>query len=299
MVPETFEQVLIAAQAAGSFTPAWKKFVNTKFFVPVIRSADEDPAKFTLRIAQIAQNGGRSILISEVRERLDQPVSGLASLSGAQVVRLLQADASILVALSGRAFSIAKEQVEWLKRSVEAAQARSKARAAERTRAAPAAGGSVDVGALKPRRVSLARIGLSFLVPGAWSETQDAKALRFSDGRGATVEASGYHHPHVSIEQWVGMRLSLLEHEMGFLKQDGAPYAIDGEAWSGRVQGMALEFTGIFPGEAIATRYLLACLRIDGTLASVAIRAPAAAFEQDRALYRWLLGRIDLVQANK
>ena len=52
MSSETFEQVLTAAQQAGSITPAWKKFVNTKFFVAVARSTDSDPKNFTMQLGE-------------------------------------------------------------------------------------------------------------------------------------------------------------------------------------------------------------------------------------------------------
>jgi hypothetical protein len=128
MTSETFEQVLIAAQAEGSLTSAWKKFVNTKFFVPVVRSADNDPKKFTLHLANGPEHGGPAVRISEVRERLEQAQGAtLATLSGADVVRMLHAEAAILVALNDRAFTIARDRVDWLKKGIEAAQARAAA----------------------------------------------------------------------------------------------------------------------------------------------------------------------------
>lgn len=371
MASETFEQVLTAAQADGSFTPAWKKFVNTKFFVPIIRSPDSSDAKaFKLRMSDIMGDGKQSILISEVRERVEeQHGSSLAALSGADVVRMLHAEASILVALSDRAFNIAKDRVEWLKKGIEASQARARARrdaeaaaaaplpaapppaassapaaspfptlsmppaaAPERASAPPAApvrapapaapapaaapaprialekaapaparrpaAGPLDVAALRPRSVTLSRIGLEYFVPADWRESSLPTGMRYHDeSTGSVIEATGFHRPNVSLGQWVGMRLGLVQHEMRYLRQDGPSYDIDGEEWRGRIKGQATEFVGTFPGDEAESRYLVACIRVDGTLVSVAIRAPAAVFDQNRALYKWFLSRIDINEA--
>ena len=325
MTSETFEQVLTAAEADGAFTPAWKKFVNTRFFVAVVRPAGADARQFTLHLAPAAQGGEPAVLISEVRAQLERRHGGdMATLSGAEVVRMLRADGAILVALSDRLFSIAKDRVDWLKKGIEAAQARAAAKAQEAAPApvsiakpapapqaaapvsmakpAPQAappvrrqGGVLDVAALKPRSVALPKVGLDFFVPGAWRDVQSAKGLQFADEASGTVlKASGMHRADLSLAKWQATNIALVQHEMRYLVQDGEPYAIDGDDWRDRLKGMATEFTGTFPGDDGPSRYLVACVRIDGTVAALTIRAPAEAFEQNRALYKWLLSRIDL-----
>lgn len=356
MAAETFEQVLTAAQADGSFTPAWKKFVNTKFFVATVRAAD-NPNNITLHVG--TADGQPTVTISEVRERLAANDGGaLLAMSGADVVRRLHAEGSILVALSDRAFSIARDRVDWLRKGIEAAQARAaeKARQASAEKApqpgafptleaifvpvpvppapapvkaaAPALTlekatplalekappltlektaptpvqrnqvGVLDVAALKPRNVTIPKIGLEFFVPGNWTESATTTGLRFADPQRETaMEASGFHRPNLSMAQWMEMRMTLVRHEMRYLTQDGESYRFEGEGLRSRVQGMATEFTGIFPGDEVESRYLVACIWVDGTLASIAIRAPAAAFEHNRALYKWLLSRVDMNEA--
>lgn len=329
MTSETFEQILTAAEADGQYNPAWKKFVNTRFFVPVVPNGGADAKGYTLLLGA---DGGKAITISEVRERLAAPSGGvLASLSGADVVRLLQAEAAILIALSNRVFSIAGERVEWLKKGIEAAQARAAAKAGAATVTAPAApaaapvsiakpapapapvsiakpepaavappvprrqGGVLDIAALKPRPVSVDKIGLEFFVPGHWREVRNASGMQFTDDTsGTVVKASGSHRADTSLTKWQGMCMQLVQHEMRFLTQDGEPYAIDGDDWRDRVKGMATEFTGTFPGDDGPSRYLVACIRVDGIVASITIRATAEVFEQNRALYKWLLGRVDI-----
>jgi uncharacterized membrane protein YhaH (DUF805 family) len=331
MTSETFEQVLAAAQADGAFTPAWKKFVNTRFFVPVLRPPGTDPKHFTLNTAH---DGGRAILISEVRERIERHYgAALTILSGADVVRMLDPEAAIMVALGGQPFNIASERVEWLKKGIEASQARAAAKAQPPLAPAPAApaplpvptpvsiakpapapaigadpatpalvrrnqGGTLDVAALKPRSVALPKVGLEFFVPGEWRDIQNSAGLQFSDEASGTVlKASGSHRPNVSLAQWQGMCLALVAHEMRSLAQDGDTYAIDGEGWRDRVKGTATEFAGTFTGDDGPSRYLVACIWIDGTVASLTIRAPAEVFEQNRSLYKWLLSRVDLLES--
>ncbi|NHZ88546.1 DUF805 domain-containing protein [Massilia sp. CCM 8733] len=114
---ENFEQVLAAAQAGGSLHPAWKKLVNTRFFVAVLAPAGGN-AGHTLR----APGGVLSIPISEVRERVDGGAGGLlVALSGAEVVRLVPGGCAIAVVLSERTFEIDGERVAWLRKSIDAA----------------------------------------------------------------------------------------------------------------------------------------------------------------------------------
>ncbi len=311
MSSETFEQVLAAAQVDGSFTAAWKKFVKTKFYVPITGASDGNARDFTLHLSASPDGAHRTLLISEVRSRVEQEHRGsLAALSGAEVVKLLHAEAGILVALSDRAFAIARDRVSWLKKGLEAAQAKAPAAPAVPEAVAPLATptptpaavpvarrapGPLDVAALEPRLVTLPRLGLEFYVPGAWTETRTSTGLRYLDeASGTQLEATGFHRDDLSLAQFVAMRLDLMRQQMRYLKQDGETYPIDGDMWRDRVKGKATEFVGTFPGDAHPSRYLLACVRIDGTLVSITIRASVDAFEDHRAVYKWLLSRVDI-----
>lgn len=122
---DTFEQVLKAAQAAGSMTPAWKKFVKTKFFVSILRSPDDDPKNFLLDITRNPADGKPVVFISEVRDRLDQHHGdGVVAVPGADIVSRLNDEAGILVELADGIFSISRKRIRWLLSGIDAARAR-------------------------------------------------------------------------------------------------------------------------------------------------------------------------------
>ncbi len=332
MTVETFEQVLAAAQAAGGLNPAWKKFLKTKFFVPVDRADATEPGRFTLHVAPARAGRGPTIHIAEFAERIDpNHGNGTALMYGSEVVRKLQVEAEILVALQSSAFTIALDKVDWLKRGVEAARARAAAERAALTqsagqtqsmsstfagtagpatvaapvtlqKAAPAApaparrnNGPLDVAALKPRSVANPAIGLSFFVPGAWVEKRNTRSTFYTDlASGTKVEVSGAHRPNLTLGQFMTQRLGQVGHDMPFLKQADVPYQIDGDDWRGKIRGMATEFTGTFPGDDFESRYLLACIWTEGTVVWFGIRVAAEEFENQHAVYKWLLGKVEL-----
>ncbi|ATQ75913.1 hypothetical protein CR152_16270 [Massilia violaceinigra] len=334
MVSETFEQVLSAAQADGSLNPAWKKLVNTRFFVPVRSASGSAASSAELHLTDAAGDGKRSILVAEVREQAEpQQGSVLTSLRGHDLVRMLQPGAGIRIALSDRVFEIASDRVEWLRKGIDASLAKAAAkasaaasaaapaptpaaapvpvRAAEPVRApapvipdkaAPArtsvrrpAAATLDVAALEPRSVVMPNIGLALFVPAAWGESSTPGGLRFQDKQSGTLlELTGSLRPNVSLTQWMSNRIGMVQQQMPCLTQDGVAVDINGEGWGERIEGKAAEFSGTFPGDKAPSRFLLACLRIEGTVVAITIRAPAAAFEQHRAVYQWLLGRVNI-----
>ena len=125
MLTETFEQVLRAAQLGGSLTPAWKKFIKTKFFVAILRSPDDDPKNFLLCLSRNSGDGKPVAIIAEVRDRIDQHLGdGVVAVSGADIVRRLGDQGGILVELSDGPFKVSRKRVAWLKSGIEVTQAR-------------------------------------------------------------------------------------------------------------------------------------------------------------------------------
>lgn len=356
MTSETFEQAIVAAQASGSYTAAWKKFVKTRFFVPVIHSGSGKPKDFRLHVSSSPEDGKPVVHISEALDRLNREHGhGTTAISGAEIVLLVQEGAAILVALSDRIFNIATARVEWLKKSIQAAYAKRPAQessipatpastpfpqinaafpeidpqlaevpksqpvappvvkpelapkptlkiselrlesATEQIRRSPSS--SLDVAALQPRRVTNPALGLEFYIPGAWEKVRNPKAMQFHDPLTNTkLEASGFARPGVAMNQWLGMRLPVVTQEMSFLKVVGDSYPIQGEGWRDRIQGVATEYQGIFPGDDAPSHFLIACLRTDQVLICITITVKSDVFEANRPLYKWLLGHVDIVE---
>ncbi len=109
-----------AAQAvAGSLAPAWKKFIKTKFFVAIQRSPDDNPKNFLLHTERKRGESSATLIISEVRERLDPGQGdGIVFLSGADIVCRVEENGSIQVALGEGMFSISRKRVEWLRSGI-------------------------------------------------------------------------------------------------------------------------------------------------------------------------------------
>lgn len=132
MTPEKRDPKLVewgdeamAEQAAGSLRTAWKKFIKTKFFVAILRSPDDDPRNFLLHLVSSSADGTPTLVISQVRERLDaQQGDGMVALSGADILRRLGDQGSIQVALREATFNISKKRVEWLRSGIEVTKAR-------------------------------------------------------------------------------------------------------------------------------------------------------------------------------
>ncbi len=113
------------ARAAGELAPAWKAFIKTKFFVAILRSADDNPKNFLLHMLRNPDDGTATLVISEARERLDpQHGDGIVALSGADIICRIEEQGSILVMLNDGVFSISMKRVDWLRSGVEVTKAR-------------------------------------------------------------------------------------------------------------------------------------------------------------------------------
>ncbi len=125
MLSESFEHILKAAQVTGSMTLAWKKFIKTKFFVAILRSPDDDPKNFLLCISRHPVDGKPVVIISEVRDRLDQHLGdGVVAIFGADIVRRLGDQGGILVELSDGPLNVSRKRVEWLRSGIKITEAR-------------------------------------------------------------------------------------------------------------------------------------------------------------------------------
>lgn len=156
----------------------------------------------------------------------------------------------------------------------------------------------LDVQALDPVNVVHAALGLDFYVPRAWQETRKGNTIQFIDPKTkAKIEVSGMLRENISLEKWMEMRLPTVTKEMPFLKQCNDAYEVINPEWRGRVQAMVTEYQGVFHHDNEETHYLIGCYRTDTTLVAVTVRVNSNAFEDKRALYKWLFTQLDIRDA--
>ena len=102
--------------------PVWEQFVNTQFFVVIIRHDSEPKTKdFRFSVFNNPVDNQPYVLISEHLERLDNVQSGEAiKVTGAQLVELLRPELGVLIGgLEDGAFAIPNNLVQWLRESIQ------------------------------------------------------------------------------------------------------------------------------------------------------------------------------------
>ena len=119
-----FESVLYASKQTGELMPVWERFVNTQFFVVVIRNDNGKKTKdFRFSVFNNPVDKQSYVLVAEHLERLDNVQSGEAiKVSGAQLIQLLQSELGIVIGLNDPekgGFVIPNGQVQWLRASIQ------------------------------------------------------------------------------------------------------------------------------------------------------------------------------------
>lgn len=118
----TFESILYASKKTGELMPVWERFVNTYFFVVIVRHDSEPKTKdFRFSIFNNPADNEPYILVSEHLERLENAQSGEAiRVTGAQLIQLLRPELGIVIGgLEDGAFAIPNSQVQWLRESIQ------------------------------------------------------------------------------------------------------------------------------------------------------------------------------------
>lgn len=102
--------------------PAWEKFVNTDFYIAVVRN-DEGPqtSDFQFVVKPSVQHDGKPIvIISEEVQRLECPqTSEAVKMKGAALIGMLHPEVGILIALSDGGFGMPADLVAWLRASMQ------------------------------------------------------------------------------------------------------------------------------------------------------------------------------------
>lgn len=117
--------IAAAASAAGSMKPAWTAFLKRKFYVPILRSPDDNPKNYLLHFQRDAGGRNPTLVIAEVRERLDlEQGDGTVALSGVELLLRLDGQGAIDVTLEHGVFKISKKRADWLRSGIETTKAR-------------------------------------------------------------------------------------------------------------------------------------------------------------------------------
>lgn len=134
--------------------------------------------------------------------------------------------------------------------------------------------------------------GIAINAPEAWLASMDGDTFQLLDeASGACLRAIGVTSSALSVREWAGQRFRWVAEDMPYLRQVRAPYHMEGAGWDERVQGVVSEFRGTFPGTGVYSHYLVLCLRSSRSLICLTVHAPAAVFDANESLYRWLLSQ--------
>lgn len=118
-----FEKAVLEAKATNEFMPVWELFVNTQFFVITVpMDSGDTTSDFRFSIFQGPETQNQPVVI--VSEHLDRLENNSGSnkaikVSGAKLVQLLNPEVGILVAIPTGGFGLPKEQVQWLRASIQ------------------------------------------------------------------------------------------------------------------------------------------------------------------------------------
>eukprot|EP01034_Spumella_vulgaris_P032290 gene32290-39869_t len=147
-----------------------------------------------------------------------------------------------------------------------------------------------DFSALPLKRYASPGIGIVLNAPHSWHDNVDGHVYQLFDiASGSHLASIGVANTSLTVHDWNELRLRKVAEEMPWLKQVKRPYRLEGENWGMRVQGVASEYQGAFPGMDEISHYLVLSLWTRQALVCLTIHAPAAAFKAQEALYRWLL----------
>jgi len=123
LLPSDFEVAVIEAKKTNEFMPVWELLLNTPFFVITVpMDTGEITSDFRFSIFKSPETQNQPVvIISEVLERLENNSSSekVIKVAGAKLIQLLNTEVGIMVALEAGAFGIPKEQVQWLRSSIQ------------------------------------------------------------------------------------------------------------------------------------------------------------------------------------
>ena len=118
------EKKILEAKETNDFMPVWEQLISTQLYVVVIPNGSGDQTSdFTFSIFQNPETQNLPfVVVSEILERLENRSSEKAiRVIGAKLIQLLNSEVGIMISLEEGAFGIPKEQVQWLRESIQTA----------------------------------------------------------------------------------------------------------------------------------------------------------------------------------
>ena len=122
VISSPFERILLQAKQSQEYMPVWEAFVNTQFFVVATpMDSGETTKNFRFSIFNSPESKNQPmVIISESLDKLSNSSSDNAiKITGAKLVQMLNHEVGIVIAFSDGAFGIPKEQVQWLRESIQ------------------------------------------------------------------------------------------------------------------------------------------------------------------------------------
>ena len=121
-----FQQALLKSKTTTEMMPVWELFVNTQFFVVILRNDEGDQTKdFRFAIFNNPVDEKPYVIVSENLESLStNAVSQQAiKVSGAKLIEMLQPELGIVIGglEEGGGFCMPDDIVQWLRASIQPA----------------------------------------------------------------------------------------------------------------------------------------------------------------------------------
>ncbi|MCX9155647.1 hypothetical protein OPU71_05855 [Niveibacterium sp. 24ML] len=139
---------------------------------------------------------------------------------------------------------------------------------------------------LNLRRFVNTKVGLTLDAPGYWRDASKDALFRIEDtGADCWFTASLNRSPGVDLMVWAEIRFGVVPAKMDYLKPYREPYSLNTNAGP----AVVAEFRGTAPGDENPQHHLVMCLRPEAGAVSLNITTSVASFEQNQALYQWLL----------
>ena len=119
VVKSSLDKAIEIAKTTNDYMPVWQEFVNTKFYV-LTTPLDEGDKTSNFKFNIYSIKGQPTIILSESIDRITATeINNKAiQVAGGKVIKMLNPDVAIMVALEQGGFGLPKDIVDWLRKSL-------------------------------------------------------------------------------------------------------------------------------------------------------------------------------------